>query len=140
MPNPFWKTKTLAEMDQSEWESLCDGCGFCCLIKLEDDDTGEIFNTSVACRLLDIETCRCSDYANRFDKVPGCLKLSVDNVAGLDWLPATCAYRLIAAGEDLPEWHPLQDTSHSLSRVSVSGFAQSEQYVHPDQLHECIID
>jgi uncharacterized protein len=104
---PFWRTKTLAEMNDSEWESLCDGCGRCCLVKLEDEDTAEIAYTDVACRLFDAGTCRCRDYENRQAQVPDCVRLTPKVVEGLSWLPPTCAYRIVAAGRDLPWWHPL---------------------------------
>ena len=114
---PFWKTKTLEQMNSGEWESLCDGCGKCCMAKLEDEDTGEIFWTSVACRLLDQELCRCCDYEHRLDKVKDCVRLTPQNVRTLTWLPSTCAYRLVAEGKDLESWHPLvsgsSDTVHS---------------------------
>ena len=95
---PFWKRKTLSQMSRAEWESLCDGCAKCCLVKLEYDDTGEVEHTDIACRLLDRETCRCSDYAHRHEKVDDCLSLSARSIRQLKWLPATCAYRLIAEG------------------------------------------
>ncbi|MBK8457222.1 MAG: YcgN family cysteine cluster protein [Phyllobacteriaceae bacterium] len=104
---PFWKTKALAEMTPAEWESLCDGCGKCCLSKLEDEDTGEIIWTSVVCRLFDAKKCRCKDYAHRNEKVPDCVRLTPENVLTIPWLPKTCAYRLIGRGEELPDWHPL---------------------------------
>ena len=104
---PFWKAKPLAAMSASEWESLCDGCGRCCLIKLEDEETGRIFFTDVACALFDAGTCRCSDYAHRSERVPDCVRLTPDNVADLVWMPPSCAYRLVAEGKDLPDWHPL---------------------------------
>ena len=104
---PFWKTKSLAEMTGAEWESLCDGCGKCCLSKLEDEDTGEIHFTSVGCRLFDPHACRCTDYANRSQKVSDCMVLTKDNVTELGWLPSTCAYRMISEGRDLEPWHPL---------------------------------
>ena len=104
---PFWKTKSLAQMSNSEWESLCDGCGLCCLNKLEDWDTGEVVFTSVACQLLDGESCQCSDYPNRMKKMHDCVTLTATNVPHLDWLPSTCAYRLVDEGKDLPWWHPL---------------------------------
>ncbi len=107
METPFWKTVPLEEMTPVQWESLCDGCGKCCLSKLEDEDTGEIYFTSVGCRLFDAGTCRCSDYANRLSKVHDCIRLSPDNVRTIPWLPTTCAYRLVAIGEDLAWWHPL---------------------------------
>jgi len=104
---PFWKRKTLADMSSAEWESLCDRCGKCCLVVLEDADTGAYHETDVACRLYDPKTRRCTDYARRHARVPDCVRLSADAVAALKWMPATCAYRLIAEGKDLPEWHPL---------------------------------
>lgn len=108
MPDaPFWKTRTLEEMTAAQWESLCDGCGKCCMAKLQDADTDEIYWTSVACRLFDAATCRCTDYANRQAKVADCVKLEPGNVRTISWLPATCAYRLVAEGRDLYWWHPL---------------------------------
>ena len=107
MNEPFWKTKALEEMSATEWESLCDGCGKCCLSKLEDEDTGDIYFTSVGCRLFDAGTCRCRDYANRLAVVPDCVGLTPANVRTISWLPGTCAYRLVAEGRDLFDWHPL---------------------------------
>ncbi len=104
---PFWKTKSLAEMNPVEWESLCDGCGKCCLSKLEDEDTGEIVWTSVACRLLDAGACKCRDYRNRLRKVHDCVQLTPENVGTIAWLPETCGYRLVHEGKDLFQWHPL---------------------------------
>jgi uncharacterized cysteine cluster protein YcgN (CxxCxxCC family) len=104
---PFWRTKTLREMSRSEWESLCDGCGKCCLHKLQYDDTGEVHYTNVACRLLDLGTCQCSNYAERQRLVPDCVALRPDKVLELNWLPSTCAYRLLANGQPLAWWHPL---------------------------------
>lgn len=104
---PFWKRKTLAEMTEVEWESLCDGCGKCCLNKLQDPDDGEIVHTDVACKLLDLGTCRCSNYENRRTYVPDCISLTPESVRKLSWLPPTCAYRLIDEGKDLYDWHPL---------------------------------
>ena len=94
-------------MNHQEWESLCDGCGRCCLHKLEDDEDGQIYYTRAACALLDVTTCRCMDYKNRQEKMPDCIQLSVDHAEYFDWLPETCAYRLLAEGEPLPDWHPL---------------------------------
>ncbi|KPB01171.1 YcgN family cysteine cluster protein [Ahrensia marina] len=104
---PFWEEKTLAEMTAGEWESLCDGCGKCCMSKLIDDDTDEIYYTTVACRLFDPVTCRCADYENRQKKVSDCVKLTPENVGEIAWLPATCAYRLLNEGKPLFDWHPL---------------------------------
>lgn len=104
---PFWRTKTLVAMSDAEWESLCDGCGRCCLVKLEDEDTGAIAYTDVACRLFDAETCACRDYANRSAEVEDCVRLTPEKVETLGWLPPTCAYRLVGEGKDLPFWHPL---------------------------------
>lgn len=104
---PFWRAKRLDEMSRSEWESLCDGCGRCCLVKLEEEGSGAIHYTSIACRLLEAGTCRCSDYARRKRRVPDCVKLTPAAVATIPWLPPTCAYRLVAEGKDLAWWHPL---------------------------------
>ncbi len=127
---PFWKGKTLTEMTREEWESLCDGCARCCLAKLEDEDTGEIAYTNVACRLLDHETCRCTKYSKRSLFVPDCITLTPDNVSRLHWMPSTCAYRLLAEGKDLPVWHPLvsgdPDSVH-YAGISVRGRAVSER-------------
>ena len=126
---PFWKTKTLAEMTEAEWESLCDGCGKCCLVGLEDEDSGEIYLTDVACTLFDSAQCRCGDYANRQARVHDCVKLTPENVPELHWLPKTCAYRLVAAGRDLFWWHPLvsgdPETVHA-ARVSIRGKTRPE--------------
>jgi uncharacterized cysteine cluster protein YcgN (CxxCxxCC family) len=107
MEEPFWKQKTLEEMDAGEWESLCDGCGKCCLSKLEDEDTGDIYWTSVACRLFDCASGGCGDYENRLSRVSDCVGLTPEKVRTIGWLPATCAYRLIAEGRDLYWWHRL---------------------------------
>jgi uncharacterized cysteine cluster protein YcgN (CxxCxxCC family) len=104
---PFWKRKTLAQMTKREWESLCDGCGKCCVNKLEYEDTGEVVQTDTCCRLLDTHSCQCSDYKNRKKIVPDCIQLTPDVVAGMDWLPRTCAYRLVLQGRDLFWWHKL---------------------------------
>ncbi len=104
---PFWRRKSLAEMTAAEWDSLCDGCARCCLIKLEDADTGEISYTDIACRLLDLGTCRCMHYGERARLVSDCVVLAPEKIGELGWMPSTCAYRLIAEGRDLPWWHPL---------------------------------
>lgn len=138
----FWEQKPLSEMNSQEWESLCDGCAKCCLHKLEDEDTGEVFFTRVRCRYLNEESCTCSDYPNRSVLVPNCIHLEQGTVSALDWLPSTCAYRLRAAGEPLPEWHYLvsgsRDTVHEQG-VSIRGRALSDEYVHPEGYDEHIV-
>lgn len=104
---PFWKTKSLAEMDRDEWESLCDGCAKCCLYRLEDADTRAVYTTNVHCRLLDTESGRCTDYPNRSERVPDCVTITPAVLEDPYWLPTTCAYRRLAEGKDLPDWHPL---------------------------------
>jgi len=104
---PFWRTTPLEDMTAEQWESLCDGCGRCCLVKLEDEETGRIFATDVGCRLFEAGTCRCRNYANRSREVPDCVTLTPEEVRSLPWLPPTCGYRLVAEGRDLPWWHPL---------------------------------
>jgi uncharacterized protein len=134
---PFWKTKRLAEMTAEEWESLCDGCGRCCLNKLEDEDTGEFHYTRTACKLLDLGTCRCSDYENRHDRVPDCVGLNADNVGSLGWLPATCAYRLLDEGKKLHWWHPLISGRRETvdeAGISVKGEVYSEEGISIDEL------
>ncbi|MEA2876076.1 MAG: uncharacterized protein QOF14_1272 [Hyphomicrobiales bacterium] len=132
---PFWKTKSLAQMTDPEWESLCDGCGRCCLVKLEDEDTGKIHFTDIGCRLLDGESCRCRDYDNRTARVHDCVRLTPQNLAELNWLPPTCAYRLIAAGGDLYWWHPLlsgdPQTVHAAG-VSVRARVYADEDALPD--------
>jgi len=121
MQHPFWKTKTLSEMSHQEWESLCDSCGRCCLHKVEDENTDEVFYTDVACRLLDLNTCRCKDYEHRHQRVSDCICFSATGVNSLGWLPKTCGYRLLAEQRDLPAWHPLvSDDPASVHRAGIS--------------------
>ncbi len=139
---PFWERKTLNQMDKQEWESLCDGCGYCCLIKLEDEEDGHVYTTNVACRLLDTESCRCQDYPNRQTLVDTCLVLNVDAPEPFSLLPDTCAYRRLFEGKPLPAWHPLisKDTlTVSQAGISVCEYAISEDYVHPEQLQDHVI-
>lgn len=108
MPHrPFWERKSLLQMTVPEWESLCDGCGLCCLVRFEDEETGEIIPTRVHCRLFDPDACRCTDYARRKAVVPDCIKLTPHNIEALEWMPPSCAYRRVHEGKDLPQWHPL---------------------------------
>ncbi len=137
---PFWRRKRPTEMTTQEWESLCDGCGQCCLHKLEDVDSGALAVTDVACAYLDLGSCRCSDYANRMKNVPDCVKITPENAGRLPWLPETCAYRLVARGDDLAWWHPLvsgdPETVHQAG-ISVRGRAVSETNV--ERLEEHVV-
>lgn len=139
---PFWEQKSLHEMSTVEWESLCDGCAKCCLHKLEDADTEEIFYTNIRCRYLCEETCRCIDYQRRSVLVPHCIKLSPEELPDYHWLPLTCAYRLLAKGQPLASWHPLvsgsQDSVHDAG-ISIRGRAISDEFVHPDGYDEHIV-
>lgn len=141
---PFWQEKSLGEMSHEEWESLCDGCARCCLIKLEDEESGELCTTSVVCRYLEIEQCRCSVYGERSRLVPECLQVTRENIAGLYWMPHSCAYRLLAEGNPLPDWHPLvsggSESIHEAG-IAVSGYAISELALDEEcDLEDYIID
>ncbi|WES32196.1 YcgN family cysteine cluster protein [Varunaivibrio sulfuroxidans] len=128
-------------MSAAEWESLCDGCGKCCLEKLEDADTGEIAYTEVACQLLDVHSCRCANYAERTRFVPDCIKLTAGNVATLAWMPSTCAYRLLAEGRDLPSWHPLRSGAReSVHRAGASVRGRAVSAVQAGDLEDHIVD
>jgi len=140
---PFWETKALNEMTRAEWESLCDGCGRCCLVKLEDEDTAAIHFTNVVCRLFDETACRCTDYRNRHAKVPDCVKLTAKNVPQLDWLPASCAYRRINEGRGLAWWHPLVSGRAETvieAGISVKGRTISEEHVAEEDLGNFLTD
>ncbi|HRK69179.1 MAG TPA: YcgN family cysteine cluster protein [Hyphomonas sp.] len=134
----YWKRRSLAEMSRAEWEALCDGCGKCCLEKLEDPFSGEISYTNVACRLLDVGTCRCTRYAERRRFVPNCEALTPESILALEWLPKSCAYRLLAEGQALPAWHHLvsgdPDMVHRVG-VSVRGRAVPERRAGPLEHH-----
>ena len=138
----FWNTKSLQEMTTGEWESLCDGCGRCCLHKLEDIDSGLLFYTNVACRLLDENSCRCTNYPERAALVSDCMQLSPDRQEQFDWLPMSCAYRRLANGQDLEDWHPLvSGDPESVRRagISVHGKTVSEKEVRTEELEEHIV-
>ena len=133
---PFWQRKTLLEMTQAEWESLCDGCGRCCLVKLEDEDTGQIHNTSLSCRLLDTKTCRCKNYKDRHALVDDCIRLEPGNVTELKWLPRSCAYRTLAEGRSLEYWHPLISGTNATvieAGISVAGQVMSEEEIDEEE-------
>lgn len=139
----FWTHKSLTEMTEQEWESLCDGCGKCCLHKLEDEDTGELHFTNIACEYLDSDACQCTVYDKRLDKVPDCVSLTPDHLEELKWLPSTCAYRLLYEGKPLPEWHPLVcgDTQViHIQQMSVKNKVLSEATVHEDDWPSFIIE
>lgn len=134
---PFWETTPLAAMSREQWESLCDRCGRCCLHKLREDD-GTILFTNVGCRLLDAETANCSDYARRARRVPDCVRLTPASLAEIDWLPPTCAYRLLGEGKGLPDWHPLvsgDPDSVRAAGVSVHGRVVNERKAGPLEHH-----
>ncbi|AEO49900.1 hypothetical protein F11_17200 [Rhodospirillum rubrum F11] len=137
----FWETKTLKEMTEAEWESLCDGCGKCCLHKLQEEDTGRIHHTNVACLLLDLHSCRCSSYETRWDTVPDCVKLIPKLVSRLKWMPETCAYRLLAAGQPLPPWHPLETGDpESVHRAGMSARGRSISEVEAGPIEDYIVE
>lgn len=138
----FWETKSLNEMSDDEWESICDGCGRCCLVKLEDEDSHQVYLTNIACKLLDLESCRCQDYENRFKTVPMCMNLKTDLDAMVSYLPESCAYRLLQEGKPLQSWHPLLNTNANSihdAGISVSEFAITEAAVHSEQVEQHII-
>ena len=138
----WWNEKPLVELSPQQWEALCDGCARCCLHKLEDEDDGQVYYTGIRCRHLDEQACRCTDYPNRSVLVPNCIRLESGSVSALDWLPATCAYRLRAHGQPLQSWHPLvsgdADSVHRAG-ISIRGRAVSDEFVHPDGYDEHIV-
>ena len=140
---PSWIDRPLDRLDERQWERLCDGCARCCLLKLEDIDTGEIAWTDIACHLLDRQTCRCTDYRQRTARVPDCVSLDPETVRTTRWLPPTCAYRLRAEGRGLPSWHPLLSGSPRSvldAGISVHGRTVSETDVDPDRMEDHIVD
>ena len=140
----FWEKKPLTKLNQKEWEALCDGCGKCCLNKLEDEDTGEVALTRVACRLLDDATCLCAQYDIRHNFVPECIVLKPSNLdTHAYWMPQTCAYRLLWEGKPLPDWHPLlTGSSESVhdAEVSVKGWTVSEFDIPEEDWEDHIIE
>ena len=135
---PFWETKTLAQMSQEEWESLCDGCGRCCLYILHNEETGDVFETDVACRLFDAKRRRCTDYENRSARVPDCVRLTPENAEALHWMPETCAYRRLARGEALPDWHPL--VTGDRDSVARAGAAVPPDLVPEDDIDDDLLE
>lgn len=139
---PFWRRKTLEQLTATEWEQLCDGCARCCLLKLEDEETSVVHLTRMTCSMLDSGTCRCTDYANRHKLMPDCVEINPEKVRTIDWLPSTCAYRLVGEGKDLFWWHPLvsgsPDTVHEAG-ISVRGWSTSEAHVKSEQMYRYII-
>lgn len=140
----FWRRKTLREMTRTEWESLCDGCALCCLHKVEDEDTQEVFYTTVVCHLLDTDNCQCTEYEKRCELVPTCIRLQPEDVENFDWLPVTCSYRLIHEGKNLPEWHPLLTGERSSvieANASVlSVYEVMDNEISEDQLIDFVLD
>ena len=138
----FWEAKSLDEMNREEWEALCDGCGRCCLLKIEDEDSGELYYTNVVCEFHDSERCRCTAYRQRSELVPDCIQVTPEVAREQKWLPDTCAYRLLAEGKALFDWHPLisgdPDSIHRAG-ITVRDKVVSEQYVHPDELPEHLV-
>ena len=140
---PFWEAKSLDAMTNAEWESLCDGCGQCCLHKLVNDETADVFYTRVACQLLDSKSGRCRRYATRFEEVEDCLDVRRMSAAELAWMPRSCAYRRLAERKSLPRWHPLitgDSQSTASARMAVAGRTISETAVDLDQLEAEIIE
>lgn len=138
----FWEHKTLDQLSVEEWEALCDGCGRCCLLKIEDADSGDLFYTNVVCEYYDQDRCRCSQYADRSLLVPDCIKVTPEVARTQTWLPDTCAYRLLAEGKPLYDWHPLlsgDPQSVHAAGVSIRDRVISETYVHPDELAEHLV-
>lgn len=135
---PFWQMKSLQQMNDDEWEALCDGCGRCCLNKLQDADSDEIYFTNIACNQLNLKTCACRHYAHRFTYEPSCIQLTRENIGDFAWLPPTCAYRLLAENRPLPAWHPLLTGSKKAMHaagISVKFIAVHEREVTDWEAH-----
>lgn len=138
----FWERYSLEQLNATEWEALCDGCGLCCLVKLMDDDTEQVVYTKLACKLLDTQTGHCSDYANRKAFVPDCLQLDAESVKGIDWLPSTCGYMRMRDGKPLADWHPLISGTHDTvlqSGKSVAGRCMSEEGVAEEDWEDYLV-
>lgn len=139
----FWKSTALKDMTQTQWEALCDGCGKCCVLKLEDIDTGAIYYTDVSCQLLCTKTARCTNYTDRKKHVPDCVILSPDNLDALPWMPESCAYRRLHEGADLPDWHPLltgnQDAMIAANH-SVAGQVTNEKHIKEEDMVDHLFD
>jgi len=127
--NRFWERKSFDQMSEDEWESICDGCGLCCLHRLEDEDSGEIVTSNIACKLLDINNCRCKDYKNRFSKVPDCTKLTADNILSMVWLPKTCSYVYLLENGTLPKWHYLLTGSRETVHDKAIGVSWKDELI-----------
>ncbi|MEM9898769.1 MAG: YcgN family cysteine cluster protein [Pseudomonadota bacterium] len=142
MADRYWETKKLHEMSEAEWEALCDGCGRCCAVLLRDEDTGRLFETDVACRLFDPKARRCTNYAQRLSLVKDCVNLEPETIGTLNWMPETCAYRLLANGEGLPAWHPLLTGDRESVRragVAVPPTLFDETKIDPEDLEDHIV-
>ncbi|MEO1134999.1 MAG: YcgN family cysteine cluster protein [Pseudomonadota bacterium] len=135
---PFWETKALSEMTSEEWESLCDGCGRCCLYVLHNEDTGDVFETDVACKLFNAKKRRCTDYANRAARVPDCVQLTPENAGALQWMPKSCAYRRLAEGKPLQDWHPL--ISGDPQSVARAGIAVAPDLIPEDEIDDDLLE
>ncbi len=139
MSNHFWEEKDLSDFTEEEWEAICMNCGKCCLIKLQDEDSEEIYYTKITCRYFDKEHCKCSEYQNRCTLVPACLKLTKANLGNIPWMPKTCAYRTLYESKTLPAWHPLltgkRDENHN-----IKNFCINEKEINPDDIEDHIID
>ncbi len=140
----FWETTDLADMNRDEWEALCDGCGKCCMLKLEDDETGDVHYTNIACRLFDDKTCSCGNYPLRKQMVAGCVVLTPENIErNAHWMPSTCAYRLLEEGDILPDWHPLitgNPQSVQDADISMHGKTVAEYEVNEDDFEDYVIE